>query len=358
MIPVTKPFIPPQDEYLELVKSALDRNWLTNNGPLLNELELRIKDYLGVKHGIIVSNGTIALQIAIKALGIKGKVLTTPFSYIATASSIGWEGCEPVFVDIEENSFNVSADAIAQNITDEIQGIVLTHCFGLPCDVEAIDQIAHQAGIPVIYDAAHAFGVTVNGKSIFEYGTISTCSFHATKIYHMIEGGGIFTKDPEILKKCAWMRNFGHNGPEEYFGVGINGKNSEVHAAMGLANLKHIDSLLLKRKKQCEIYTTLLEHEDSLTLPVSDAEDWNHAYFPLLLKNEKQVINLIEYLNSRNVFPRRYFFPSLNLINNWTGNCPNSEAKASKILCLPLYHALTKSEQEMIARYILRFTRN
>ncbi len=358
MIPVTKPFLPPEEEYYDLVRSAFRRNWLTNNGPLLNELELKLKEFLGVNHGIVVSNGTIALQIAIKALGMTGKVLTTPFSYIATASSLAWEGCTPIFVDIEPDSFNVSVEGLARHIDDDINGIVLTHCFGMPLDVKAIDAFAEKAGIPVIYDAAHAFGTTVDGKSIFEYGDISTCSFHATKLYHMIEGGGIYTNNPELLKKCAWMRNFGHDGPESFHGVGINGKNSEVHAAMGLANLNHAQKILERRRTQCELYNELMMHESRVKLPNLDIPGWNYAYYPIVLRDEAQTSNILSYLNKHEIFPRRYFHPSLNLVNNWSKPCPTSEIVSKTVLCLPLYHELSKTEQELISRYILRCVRN
>jgi dTDP-4-amino-4,6-dideoxygalactose transaminase len=358
MIPVTKPFLPPEEEYFELVKGAFNRNWLTNNGPLLNELELKLKEFLGVDHGIVVNNGTIALQIAIKALGMTGKVLTTPFSYIATASSLAWEGCTPIFVDIEPNSFNVSVEGLARHIDDDINGIVLTHCFGMPLDVKGIDAFAEKAGIPVIYDAAHAFGTTVDGKSIFEYGDISTCSFHATKLYHMIEGGGIYTKNPDLLKKCAWMRNFGHDGPESFHGVGINGKNSEVHAAMGLVNLRYAHAILNRRKEQCEHYYELLRHEPSIQLPELKNEGWNFAYFPILFKDEPSTIHAITELNRNGVFPRRYFYPSLNTANIWEATCYNSVEKSKRVLCLPLYHELTSSEQQLTTRLLLRTTRN
>lgn len=358
MIPITKPFQPPEEEYFDLVRSAFKRNWLTNNGPLLNELEWRLKDYLGVKHGIVVSNGTIALQIAIKALGMTGKVLTTPFSYIATASSLAWEGCTPVFVDIEPNSFNVSPETLAEHIDEDINGIVLTHCFGMPLNVKAIDALAKNAGIPVIYDAAHAFGTTLDGKSIFEYGDISTCSFHATKLYHMVEGGGIFTRDPELLKKCSWMRNFGHDGPQAFLGIGINGKNSEIHAAMGLANLKYADDILRMRREQVKLYAKLLQHESKIDLPNINMPGWNCAYYPIVLENPDVTEHTIALLNQHEIYPRRYFHPSLNSVNNWEGQCPNSESTSLRVLCLPLYQDLDPSEQVMISRYILRCLRN
>ena len=237
MIPVTKPFLPPKEEYEDFLRGIWSRNWLTNNGPLVNELELRLKEYLKVKHLLYLSNGTIALQIAIKALGLKGEIITTPFSYVATTSSIVWENCKPVFVDIDPKTLNIDPEKLETAITKKTTAILATHVYGNPCDIEAIQAIADKHHLKVIYDAAHCFGTKYKGKSVFEYGDVSTTSFHSTKIFHTVEGGAVFTKDPSMLKRMAYMRNFGHDGPEKFNGVGINGKNSEFHAAMGLVNL-------------------------------------------------------------------------------------------------------------------------
>ena len=203
MIPITKPFLPPQNEYQQLVDGIWKRQWLTNMGPLASELEMQLKKFLEVNHLLFVTNGTVALQMAIKALGIKGEIITTPFSFVATTSSIVWEGCTPIFVDIDKNSLNIDHTLIEAAITPNTQAILATHVYGNPCDVEAIDKIAKKYNLKVIYDGAHAFNVKTNGKSIFEYGDISTCSLHATKLYHSIEGGLIVTKYPELLKKIA-----------------------------------------------------------------------------------------------------------------------------------------------------------
>jgi dTDP-4-amino-4,6-dideoxygalactose transaminase len=224
MIPVTKTFLPQMEEYQEYIQGIWNRNWLTNNGPLVNELELRLKEYLQVKHLLFLGNGTIALQIAIKALGLKGEIITTPFSYVATTSSIVWEGCTPVFVDIDEATLNIDPEKIETAITPKTSAILATHCFGNPCDIDAIQQIADRYNLKVIYDAAHCFGTKYKGRSVFDYGDISTTSFHATKIFHTIEGGAVFTQDPDLLKKMAYMRNFGHDGPERFAELGINGK--------------------------------------------------------------------------------------------------------------------------------------
>ena len=248
MILVTKPYLPPLEEYQQYISGIWKRQWLTNMGPLANELELRLKDHLHVKHLLFVGNGTIALQMAIKALDLKGEIITTPFSFVATISSIVWEGCTPVFVDINTQSLNIDAAKIEAAITDKTSAILATHIYGNPCEVEAIQQIASKHNLKIIYDAAHCFGVTVNGKSVFEYGDISVCSLHATKLYHSGEGGLIITKDPVLLKKLAYIRNFGFDGPEAFAELGINGKNSELHAAMGLVNLNHIHEIIEKRK--------------------------------------------------------------------------------------------------------------
>src|SRR5690606_11269120 len=213
MIPVTKPFLPPREEYDRYLEGIWKRNYLTNNGPLVNEFELRLKEYLEIKHLLYLSNGTIALQLAIKALDLKGEIITTPFSYVATTSSIVWEGCTPVFVDIESRSYNIDPTKIEHAVTSNTSAILATHCFGNPCKIDQIQEIADRHRLKVIYDAAHCFGTKYKGRSVFDFGDVSTTSFHSTKLFHTVEGGAVFTKDPELLKKMAYMRNFGHDGP-------------------------------------------------------------------------------------------------------------------------------------------------
>jgi dTDP-4-amino-4,6-dideoxygalactose transaminase len=254
MIPTTRPFLPPQKEYEKYLDGIWQRQWLTNMGPLASSLEMQLKDYLAVKHLLFVTNGTVALQMAIKALLLKGEIITTPFSYVATTSSIVCEGCTPIFVDIDPHSLNIDATKIEASITDRTSAILATHVYGNPCDVVAIEQIAKKHNLKVIYDGAHAFGVKIFGKSIFEYGDISTCSLHATKLYHSIEGGLIITKDSKLLKRLAFTRNFGHDGPDAFAELGWNGKNSEFHAAMGLVNLNYITAIHNKRKELSEAY--------------------------------------------------------------------------------------------------------
>ena len=354
MIPVTKPFLPPIEEYNTLIQDIFDREWLTNNGPLVNDLELQLKQRLQLDHLLYVGNGTIALQIAIKALNLKGKVITTPFSYVATSSSLVWEGCEPVYVDIEPDGFNIDASKIEAAITPEVTAIVATHCFGIPCDVQAIQVIADRHYLKVIYDAAHAFGTTVHGKSIFEFGDISTCSFHATKLFHTVEGGMVVTKSPDLLRRMSKMRNFGHDGPEHFDGVGINGKNSEFHAAMGIVNLRYIDDILERRRAQCTLYSELLANMD-LTVPDVTNKAWNCAYFPVVFEDESQCLKVKMAMEKAEIFPRRYFYPSLDGVNNWgEDDCVNSRKTSSRILCLPLYHNLLFEEIEGIVRIVKR----
>ncbi|SDC83196.1 dTDP-4-amino-4,6-dideoxygalactose transaminase [Algoriphagus faecimaris] len=354
MIPVTKPFLPPREEYDRYLDGIWQRNWLTNNGPLVNELELSLKERLGVPHLLFVGNGTIALQLAIKALDLKGEIITTPFSYVATTSSIVWEGCTPVFVDILPDTMCINADLIEAAITPKTSAILATHVYGIPCEVQKIEEIAKKHHLKVIYDAAHAFGVKVDGKSIFEYGDISTCSFHATKIFHTIEGGGVFTQDPQLLKRISFLRNFGHHGPDNFNGVGINGKNSEFHAAMGLSVLPYMKEIQSRKKEQASFYGEQLR-DLSVSFPnTKEVEDYNHAYFPILFQEEKGLITSMKALENNGISSRRYFYPGLNSLDYTTGYCPVSDDIASRVLCLPLYHDLTREEQRMVCRILLR----
>ncbi|WP_139956344.1 DegT/DnrJ/EryC1/StrS family aminotransferase [Flavicella sediminum] len=355
MIPVTKPFLPPKEEYNELISGIWKRGWLTNMGPLANELEATLQKHLQVNHLLYVTNGTIALQMAIKALGLKGEILTTPFSFIATTSSIVWENCTPVFVDIDEQSLNIDAAKIEAAITENTTAILATHVYGNPCDVIAIEKIANKHNLKVIYDGAHAFGVKVHGKSIFEYGDISTCSLHATKLYHSIEGGFVVTNDKELSQKLAKIRNFGFDGPESFAELGINGKNSEYHAAMGLVNYKHIEAIHNKRKKLTEAYLTNLQGLAAVT-PIWHSEaSKNYAYFPLVFETEEFMLKCIDVLKENEIFARRYFYPSL--ANSLPYLDPISlkvtDAIAKRVLCLPLYFKLSNKEVNVICEVLL-----
>lgn len=355
MINVTKTFIPPHREYISYIEQILARNWVTNHGPLVNEFELKLKEYLDLPHLLFLSNGTIALQIAVRALELKGEVITTPFSYVATTSSLVWENCTPVYVDINPLTFNIDPRKIEEAITEKTTGILATHVFGNPCDIEAIEIIAKRHNLRVIYDAAHCFGVRYKGQSVFAYGDISTTSFHATKVLHTVEGGAVFTRSPQLLKKMALLRNFGHTSPVDFDGVGINGKNSEVHAAMGLCVLKYISEILAKRKELSVHYNLKLKNLVQQKQLIADNCDYNFAYYPIVLQNEASLLKAVQELNFYQIYPRRYFFPSLNSLN-YVIHCetPVSEDISRRVLCLPLYHTLSSEEQDMICRILLR----
>jgi dTDP-4-amino-4,6-dideoxygalactose transaminase len=348
MIPVTKPFSPPIEDYQELLLGIWQSNWFTNNVPLVNDLELKLKKHLGLKHLLYTSNGTIAIQIALKALGITKKVITTPFSYVATTSSLVWEGCTPVYVDIDPETFNIDPTEIESAIDRDTEAILATHCFGNPCDIEAIDQIAKKHKLKVIYDAAHCFGTLYKDKSILSYGDASTISFHATKLFHTIEGGAIIVNNEAYRKNSLHMRNFGHNGPEAYYGYGINGKNSEFHAAMGLANMTYIDSILRSRRKQSAVYHDLLSNISEIRFQtIQYSTLYNHSYFPVLFKDENTALNVKSALEKEDIFPRRYFYPSLDkLYGAKNQTCIISRDIASKILCLPVYFELDRTDQD------------
>lgn len=354
MIPVAKPYLPPQEEYRTYLDSIWNRVHLTNNGPLVQKLESKLREYLGVKYLLYVSNGTIALQIAIKALDLKGEVITTPFSYVATTSSIVWEGCEPVFVDINPYTLNINPSLIENAITEKTSAILATHVFGNPCDIEAIQVIAKKHGLKVIYDAAHGFGTEYRGKSVFDYGDVITTSFHATKLFHTVEGGAVFTQDKQLFERMRYMRNFGHDGPGKFNGVGINGKNSEFHAAMGLCNLNYADSLLDTRKNQYAAYDILLDGSPVEKQRIQEGTTaYNCAYYPVIFESEIQALHVKKSLEDSNIFPRRYFYPSLNRLS-YTKKfaVPCSDDISKRILCLPLYHSLKEDELYKVANII------
>lgn len=360
MIPVTKPFLAPQEEYNNYLQGIWKRQWLTNMGPLASDLEIRLKSHLSVNHLLFVSNGTVALQMAIKALGLKGEIITTPFSFVATTSSIAWEGCKPVFVDIDKDSLNIDANKIEEAITPNTCAILATHVFGNPCDVIAIEKIAQKHNLKVIYDAAHAFGVKVNGRSIFDYGTISTCSLHATKLYHSVEGGLVITKEPTLVKKLAYMRNFGFDGPEAFAELGINAKNSEFHAAMGLLNLNYIQEIHDKRKRIVERYDEKLENFRGIKQVWHLDATQNYAYYPIIVESEALLHKYIGVLKLNEIFVRRYFYPSLSRVLPYVASVemPITENIAKRIMCLPLYHDLTLEEVDLICRLLLRTQNN
>jgi dTDP-4-amino-4,6-dideoxygalactose transaminase len=354
MINVTKTFLPPFEEYTSQLKRAWDKGWITNNGELVLELEQKLKEYLGVKHLLFCSNGTIALQMAIKALNITGEVITTPFSYVATTTALLWENCKPLFADINQHDFCINADAIEQLITDKTQAILATHVYGLPCDVEKIDKVARKHNLKVIYDGAHAFGSKLNGKSLIDNGDISICSFHATKIFHTAEGGSVSTSNKSLIEKIFLFRSFGHIH-DDYYSIGINGKNSELHAAMGLCLLPGINEIIGKQRQVSFRYDTLLG--SYLSKPSSTAQDfeYNYSYYPVLFKTEQQMMAVKNKLAANEIYTRRYFYPSLNQLpyQKEKQNCPVSENVSSRVLCLPLFVDLNEKDQERICRIII-----
>ncbi|MFZ4263626.1 DegT/DnrJ/EryC1/StrS family aminotransferase [Sphingobacterium sp. HJSM2_6] len=355
MIPVTKPYLPKVEEFENYIRSIWDRQWLTNNGPLVNDLELKLKNYLNLDYLLYVTNGTTALQIAIKALELKGEIITTPFSFVATTNSILWQECEPVYVDIDPETFNIDPDKIEEAITSKTSAILATHVYGNPCNIDAIQNIADKYGLKVIYDAAHCFGTKYKNKSVFEYGDISTTSFHATKLFHTIEGGAVFTKNPELLEKMAFIRNFGYCGPDTFSLVGINAKNSEFHAAMGLCNLMHVDAILERRKLLSLHYRENLKRLKVKFQSLDSDRDYNYAYCPILFDSEELMHACMTKLELSGIYCRRYFFPSLAtlpFVNH--KSMPVCDSVVKRILCLPLYDSLTIPDLDMISRILLR----
>lgn len=353
MIPVTKPFFPPIEEYYEMLEDIWAGGIITNNGPLVKELEQKTASYLGINNMVLVGNGTVALQIALKSLQLSGEIITTPFSYIATTSSILWEGIRPVFVDIDPDTLNIDPGKIKRAISKKTTAILATHVFGNPCNIEAIREIADRYQLKVIYDAAHCFGTTYKGRSVYEYGDISTASFHATKIFHTTEGGALFSSDKHLIERFQYMRNFGHDGPEKFNGIGINGKCSELHAAMGLCNLAYIDQILERRKEQVELYEELLNFKVLNRIKIQDNTVWNRSYFPVIFQSEETALFIKKSLEDKNVFLRRYFYPSLETLNYVPSEqLPVSNSVAGRILCLPLYHELKNREISSIAQFI------
>jgi dTDP-4-amino-4,6-dideoxygalactose transaminase len=343
------------EEYTFYLEGLWQSKWLTNRGALVQQLEKAICDKLGIEHLLYVSNGTIAIQIAIKALELKGEIITTPFSYVATTTSIMWENCKPVFCDINENDYCINADEIEKHITPDTSAILATHVYGIPCDVEKIEQIAKKHNLKVIYDAAHAFGVKYKGKSIFSYGDINTCSFHATKVFHTVEGGSITSNIPEIRQKLFLYHTFGHIA-DDYYTMGINGKNSEFHAAMGLCVLRVIDDLIDARRKVSQKYDTLLNRKKLAFPRVNKDTEYNYAYYPVVFENESVLLKVKTELMNNNVNSRRYFYPSLNNLPYLSQSvCRVSDDVARRVLSLPLYPELEDENIELICGIINKF---
>lgn len=342
-IHVTMPTLAPLSEYSEILKGIWERGILTHNGPLVQEFESKIANKLSINYFTAVSNGTIAIQMAIKALGLKGEIITTPFTWIATISAIQWEGCEPIFCDIDPKTLNIDVTKIESFITENTVAILPVHVFGNPCDVEEINRIAEKYNLKVIYDGAHAIGSTFKNKSIFEFGDISTTSLHATKLLNTAEGGGCITSNLKLHQKVQRIRFFGHSDDKsDIIEEGFNGKMTEIHAALGLANLNYYDDVLLDRKNKYSFYKSNLIHLEKISFQEIKHGETNYSYFPIIFETEDLLNKVLLVLNENFIYPRRYFYPSVNTFIQIMKyqHMPISENISRRILCLPLYYDL------------------
>ncbi|WP_305967478.1 DegT/DnrJ/EryC1/StrS family aminotransferase [Marinobacter salsuginis] len=356
MIPVTKPYLPNREKLKSYIDGIYERQWLTNNGQLVQELTQRLENYLGVENLLLVANGTLALQIAYRALGVNEPVngkpaqaITTPFTFIATASSLKWGGVQPIFVDIDPQTWCLAPENIDAEITPQTRAIVPVHVFGNACNVEAIGDIAQAHNLSVIYDASHAFGVTYKGESLLKHGDAATLSFHATKLFHTGEGGAIIFKRRENLERAKKMINFGITGPESIEELGINAKMNELQAAMGLCVLDEMEDNLKAREQVWRRYEQALP--ENLQLQAKhEALDYNYAYFPVVFESEEQAVRVAATLKESGILARRYFYPSLESVEflDQKDDQPTSHDIAGRILCLPIYAALEKVEQAAV----------
>lgn len=365
MITVTSPLLPSLDEFVGYLKEIWKSKWITNNGQFHQQLEAALADYLGVKYVSLFTNGTLPLITALQALGIKGEVITTPYSFVATTHALWWNGIKPVFVDIDPKTCNIDPDKIEEAITDKTAAIMPVHCYGMPCDTERIQTIADKHGLKVIYDAAHTFGVRVNGESIMQAGDMSTLSFHATKVFNTVEGGALVCHDAETKKQIDFLKNFGFNGETEVVAPGINSKMDEIRSAYGLLNLKQVDQAIEARHKVADYYRQALR----LVKGVKVFEDMpgvrhNYAYFPILINAEEYGMSRDElYFKMRddNVLGRRYFYPLISTFNTYKGlessnpaNLPVATRIADQVICLPMYYGLTEEDMERVLKCIVK----
>ncbi|WP_391572836.1 DegT/DnrJ/EryC1/StrS family aminotransferase [Cohnella sp.] len=351
MINVTKTHLPPLENFQFYVEQIFKSGWLTNNGTLVQELERKLADYLGVRNLLLVSNGTIALQLAYKLLGLNNDVITTPFSFVATTSSLVWEGLIPIFADIDARTLNIDPIEVEKKITSQTSGIVATHVYGNACDVEYLQFLSKRHQIPIVYDAAHTFGVNQNGESIMNYGDISTISFHSTKIFHTIEGGALVFNNNELYEKAKKMINFGIVSPIEIVELGINGKMNEFQAAMGLCMLDEMPKIFEARKKLFMKYEEQLRNIDGLEFPNRNGLFTNnYSYYPVLFPNESVLLRFLSRMNENKIFPRRYFYPALNKLPYLRTEqvMPISENVSSRVVCLPIFDGLEDSDQQSI----------
>ena len=327
---------------------------MTHNGPFVQRLEQELCDYLNVKHVVCVANGTCALQLAMRALNITGEVITTPFTFIATANIIAWERCRPVFVDIDPDTWNIAPDKIEERITDKTSAILPVHVFSAPCDVDRIQAIADEHGLKVVYDAAHAMAVDVGGRSILRYGDVSAASFHATKLFNTAEGGACVTDDDTLAERVRRTRFFGFDDRKNIVDDGLNAKMTEVSAGLGLANLKWLDHVRRNRREKYELYRSLLSGLPFITFQEYNPDEHNYSYMPVLFGSEELLLRVMDRLASDKIHPRRYFFPSLNTVSIFypQASLPVSERVARTVLCLPLYDTLSSKDIKRVCRHI------
>jgi dTDP-4-amino-4,6-dideoxygalactose transaminase len=358
---VVKPSLPPFEEYTAQIQKIWDTHILTNNGPLHGELEARLRDHLGLGHIVLFNNATNALIAALGVLDLKGEIITTPFSFIATSHSILWNGLTPIFVDVDPATLNIDPSKIESAITDKTSAIMAVHCYGHPCDVDVIGGIAQKHNLKVIYDAAHAFGVECHCGSILTHGDLSVLSFHATKVFNTFEGGAIVCKDAAMKTKIEQFKNFGIVDETHIEQTGMNGKMSEAHAALGLAMLPHMQNLRTQRQKIDALYRSELSTIKGLMCLEDNAEKSNYAYFPVRVQKEFKLTRdaLYEALKKYNIFTRRYFYPLLSdfpMYKNFPSaapeNLPSAHSAAKEILCLPIYPDLTEADQMRVINAI------
>lgn len=353
IINVTKTYLPNKEKYLKYIDEIYENSWVTNNGPLVQKLEKKLAEYLGVKNIVLVANGTVALEIAYRTLGLKGFAITTPFSFVATTSSLVTNQLLPIFADIDSKTLNINPINIEEQITKNTSAIVATHVFGNPCNVEAIEIIAKKYNLKVVYDAAHTFGVKYKKQSILNYGDISTLSFHATKLFHTIEGGALIINDDELVQKARYLINFGIKNAEKIPHLGTNAKMNEFEAAMGLCVLDDILEIENSRKNVYEKYEDELKNLVQFQEQTTNATR-NYSYFPLIFENEKQLLKVQKALNKKQIFPRRYFYPSLDTLEyiEPKQECQISRDISKRILCLPIYVELERDIQNTIIKTI------
>lgn len=364
-ITVTAPLLPNLDEFNELLKEIWDSKWITNNGSFHKQLESELANYLKVPYVSLFTNGTLPLLTALQALRITGEVITTPYSFVATTHSIWWNGCKPVFVDIDPVTGNIDPDAIEAAITNKTTAIMPVHVYGKPCDVKRIKEIADKYGLKVIYDAAHAFGVEVDGESILNAGDMSTLSFHATKVYNTIEGGALVMHDEETKKRIDYLKNFGFAGETTVIAPGINSKMDEMRSAYGILNLRQVDAAIEARHQVAIKYREALRPVEGITfMDDMPGVKHNYSYFPIFVDAEKYGMTrdeLYEKMKSHNVLGRRYFYPLISTFSTYRGlpssapeNLPNAHKMADSVICLPMHHELSDADINRVLNLIIR----